>query len=538
MNQKGIFNPDYDLRKLDIQNADTIYWNLTPAELNEHSIKQDIGLLADTGALAVDTGKFTGRAPKDRYIVIDEITKDAVDWGKINIAIEPGYFDGLWEKMKAYAAGKNLYARDAYACADERFRLKVRVVSELPWTSIFAYNMFIRPEREELESFEPDWNVVQFPSFLADPETDGTKNKNFAIINFTRKMIIIGGTGYTGEVKKGIFSVLNFILPHEKKILSMHCSANMGENGDTAIFFGLSGTGKTTLSADPKRMLIGDDEHGWAEDSVFNFEGGCYAKVINLSSDSEPEIWNAIRFGSLLENVRFFEGTRKVDFENSEVTENTRVSYPIDYIDYAVIPSIGNSPNNIFFLTCDAYGVLPPISRLDKSQAMFHFISGYTAKVAGTEEGISEPVTVFSSCFGAPFLPLHPTEYAEMLGEKMENSEVKIWLVNTGWTGGPYGTGARISLKYTRAMINAALEGNLDNVPYRTHPVFGLNMPQECPGVPAEVLNPVNTWSDKKDYLKHANKLALQFIDNFRKFEDRASADLKNALPVVAELIK
>jgi len=538
MNQKGIFNPDYDLRKLDIQNADTIYWNLTPAELNEHSIKQDIGFLADTGALAVDTGKFTGRAPKDRYIVIDEITKDAVDWGKINIAIEPGYFDGLWEKMKAYAAGKTLYARDAYACADERFRLKVRVVSELPWTSIFAYNMFIRPEREELESFEPDWNVVQFPSFLADPETDGTKNKNFAIINFTRKMIIIGGTGYTGEVKKGIFSVLNFILPHEKKILSMHCSANMGENGDTAVFFGLSGTGKTTLSADPKRKLIGDDEHGWAEDSVFNFEGGCYAKVINLSADSEPQIWNAIRFGSLLENVRFFEGTRKVDFENSEVTENTRVSYPIDYIDNAVIPSIGNTPNNIFFLTCDAYGVLPPISRLDKSQAMFHFISGYTAKVAGTEEGITEPVTVFSSCFGAPFLPLHPTEYAEMLGKKMEDSEVKIWLVNTGWTGGPYGTGARISLKYTRAMINAALEGKLDNVAYRTHPVFGLNMPQECPGVPADVLNPVNTWSDKKDYLKHANKLALQFIDNFRKFEDRASADLKNALPVVAELIK
>jgi len=538
MNQKGIFNPDYDLRKLDIQNADTIYWNLTPAELNEHSIKQDIGFLADTGALAVDTGKFTGRAPKDRYIVIDEITKDAVDWGKINIAIEPGYFDALWEKMKAYAAGKTLYARDAYACADERFRLKVRVVSELPWTSIFAYNMFIRPEREELDSFEPDWNVVQFPSFLADPETDGTKNKNFAIINFTRKMIIIGGTGYTGEVKKGIFSVLNFILPHEKKILSMHCSANMGENGDTAVFFGLSGTGKTTLSADPKRKLIGDDEHGWAEDSVFNFEGGCYAKVINLSADSEPQIWNAIRFGSLLENVRFFEGTRKVDFENSEVTENTRVSYPIDYIDNAVIPSIGNTPNNIFFLTCDAYGVLPPISRLDKSQAMFHFISGYTAKVAGTEEGITEPVTVFSSCFGAPFLPLHPTEYAEMLGKKMEDSEVKIWLVNTGWTGGPYGTGARISLKYTRAMINAALEGKLDNVPYRTHPVFGLNMPQECPGVPADVLNPVNTWSDKKDYLKHANKLALQFIDNFRKFEDRASADLKNALPVVAELIK
>ncbi len=538
MNQKGIYNPDFDLRKLDIQNADTIYWNLTPPELNEHSIKQDIGLLADSGALAVDTGKFTGRAPKDRYIVIDDITRDAVDWGKINIAIEPGHFDGIWEKMKAYAEGKTLYARDAYACADERFRLKVRVVSELPWTSIFAYNMFIRPERAELESFEPDWNVVQFPSFLADPATDGTKNKNFAIINFTRRMIIIGGTGYTGEVKKGIFSVLNFILPHDKNILSMHCSANMGENGDTAVFFGLSGTGKTTLSADPKRKLIGDDEHGWAEDSVFNFEGGCYAKVINLNPDSEPQIWNAIRFGSLLENVRFFEGTRKVDFENSEVTENTRVSYPIHYIDNAVIPSIGNTPNNIFFLTCDAYGVLPPISRLDKSQAMFHFISGYTAKVAGTEEGITEPVTVFSSCFGAPFLPLHPTEYAEMLGKKMEDNEVNIWLVNTGWTGGPYGTGSRISLKYTRSMINAALEGKLDNVAYQTHPIFGLKMPKECPGVPEEVLNPMNTWADKNAYLKFANKLALQFIDNFKKFEDRASADLKNALPVVAELIK
>jgi len=535
MNQHGIFNPDFDLQKLDIQNADTIYWNLTPAELNEHCIKQDIGLLADSGALTVDTGKFTGRAPKDRYIVIDDITKNTVDWGNINIAIEPEYFDVIWEKMKAYTMGKVLYARDAYACADERFRLKVRVISELPWTSIFAYNMFIRPEKEELESFTPEWNVLQFPSFLADPETDGTKNKNFAIINLTRRMILIGGTGYTGEVKKGIFSVLNFILPHEKKILSMHCSANMGEDGDTAVFFGLSGTGKTTLSADPKRKLIGDDEHGWAEDSVFNFEGGCYAKVINLSADKEPQIWNAIRFGSLLENVRFFEGTRKVDFDNSEVTENTRVSYPIHYIDNAVIPSVGNIPNNIFFLTCDAYGVLPPISKLDKSQAMFHFISGYTAKVAGTEEGITEPVTVFSACFGAPFLPLHPTEYAEMLGKKMEDNEVNIWLVNTGWTGGPYGTGTRISLKYTRSMINAALDAKLDKVDYQRHPIFGLNMPQECPGVPAEVLNPVNTWSDKKDYLKFANKLALQFIDNFRKFENRASADLKNALPILAE---
>ncbi len=537
MIQIGIFNPHSDLSTLEMNNVSKVYWNLTPPELDEHSIRQDIGLLADTGALAVDTGKFTGRSPKDRYIVKDAITADTVDWGNINISIDPEVFDRLWEKLKTYSKGKTLYARDAYACADERYRLKLRVVSELPWTSLFAYNMFIRPEKEELKTFEPEWNVIQFPSFLADPATDGVRNGNFAIINFTRKMIIIGGTGYTGEVKKGIFSVLNFILPHEKNVLSMHCSANMGEQGDTAVFFGLSGTGKTTLSADPKRKLIGDDEHGWADDVVFNFEGGCYAKVINLNPETEPQIWNAIRFGSLLENVRFFPESRTVDFENCEVTENTRVSYPIHYIDNAVIPSIGNVPNHIFFLTCDAYGVLPPISKLDKSQAMFHFISGYTAKVAGTEEGITEPVTVFSSCFGAPFLPLHPTVYAEMLGKKMQENDVKIWLVNTGWTGGPYGTGSRIKLKYTRAMINAALDGKLEDVDYQKHPIFGLPMPLSCPNVPVELLNPVNTWADKNQYLKYANKLAIQFIENFKKFKNKASDDLKKALPVVAELI-
>lgn len=426
-----------------------------------------------------------------------------------------------------------MYVRDAYACADDNYRTNIRVVTEFPWSNMFASNMFLRPTDEEIQNFDPSWHIVCAPGFLADPELDGTRQSNFAIIDFTKKMIIIGGTGYTGEIKKGIFSVLNFVLPHEHDVLSMHCSANVGQDGDTAIFFGLSGTGKTTLSSDPNRRLIGDDEHGWAKDSVFNFEGGCYAKTINLTEENEPQIYNAIKFGAILENIGFYEGTSTPNYEDATITQNTRVSYPIDHIDNIMLPSVGKNPKNIFFLTCDAFGVLPPISKLSPGQAMYHFISGYTAKVAGTEAGITEPQTVFSACFGAPFLPLHPTKYAEMLGSKMAEHDVNVWLINTGWSGGEYGTGSRIKLKYTRAMITAALRGELDNVEYVTDDIFGLQMPTACNDVPDEILNPKNTWSDKSAYDAKANELARSFIKNFQTFESNASNEILEAAPKV-----
>ncbi|MGB0428383.1 MAG: phosphoenolpyruvate carboxykinase (ATP), partial [Flavobacteriales bacterium] len=384
-----------------------------------------------------------------------------------------------------------------------------------------------------IENFENEWTVINAPGFLANPAEDGTRQENFAVLSFDKKMILVGGTGYTGEIKKGIFSALNFILPFQKDTLSMHCSANVGDDNDTAIFFGLSGTGKTTLSADPKRKLIGDDEHGWAKSSVFNFEGGCYAKTIDLTAEKEPDIFNAIKPGAILENINFFDGTKKVDFENVEKTENTRVSYPIYHINNIQVPSVGPRPKNIFFLTCDAFGVLPPISKLDSGQAMFHFISGYTAKVAGTEAGITEPQTTFSACFGAPFMPLHPTFYAEMLGKKMEENDVNVWLVNTGWSGGEYGVGSRMKLGYTRAMITAALEGKLENVEYTTHDIFGLNMPNTCPEVPNDILSPENTWADKAAYRTKANELAQAFNDNFEQFKSNASAEILAGSPVV-----
>lgn len=531
MKQFGKYNPQFGLDKIGISTCNQVFWNLTPPELVEHTLKKGLGTLTDTGALAVDTGKFTGRSPKDRFIVKDNITANTVDWNNINLPIEEQYFDQLLEKMTAFVKDKDLYARDAYTCADDNYRMRVRVITDSPWQNLFVNNMFIRPEREELEKVTPDWHVFAVPSFEANPEVDGTRQSNFAIVNFTRKMIIIGGTAYTGEIKKGIFSVLNFILPHDKNVLSMHCSANMGKEGDTAIFFGLSGTGKTTLSADPNRYLIGDDEHGWTDNSVFNFEGGCYAKAINLSPKGEPEIYNAIRFGALVENTRYYPGTRTVNFEDSTVTENTRVAYPITHIENAKLPSVGSIPNNIFFLTCDAFGVLPPISKLTPSQAMYQFISGYTAKVAGTEAGITEPQVVFSACFGAPFLPLHPTQYADMLGKKMQEQNVNVWLVNTGWSGGPYGVGKRMKLSYTRAMITAALRGELNKVSYQEDPIFGLQMPVTCPDVPEQILNPIETWEDKEAYVKKANELSKRFNDNFAKYADQASAEILSAAP-------
>mgnify|MGYP000844151467 FL=1 len=532
MNEFGLKAKDATVADLGLKHFSDAYWNLSPAELVEETIIRGEGMLTDTGALAVDTGKFTGRSPKDKFIVCDEKTEKAVWWGDINIKFDPEKFDRLYEKVTSYFQGKTLYVRDAYACADPKYRLNIRVVTESPWQNLFANNLFLRPSNEEiLKMTKSDWTILCAPGFHADPKLDGTRQSNFAIVNFTKKIILIGGTGYTGEIKKGIFSVLNFVLPHEKNVLSMHCSANIGPAGDTAIFFGLSGTGKTTLSADPNRGLIGDDEHGWAEDTVFNFEGGCYAKCVNLTKEKEPQIFSAIRFGALVENIEFYEGTTKVDYDNISKTENTRVAYPIDHIENAVEPSVAGIPKNIFFLTCDAFGVLPPISKLDAGQAMYHFISGYTAKVAGTEVGITEPTTTFSACFGKAFLPLHPTKYAELLGEKLKKHKVNVWLVNTGWSGGSYGVGSRMKLSFTRAMITAALNGELDKVDYNTMPVFGLAMPKSCPGVPSEILNPRNTWNDKNEFDAKAQTLAASFVKNFAQYAEYANDEILNAAP-------
>jgi len=518
---------------LDLTTSGKVHFNLPPAALVEHALGRKEGFLTSTGAFMADTGKFTGRSPKDRFIVMDDTTKDAVWWGDINIPFDSDKFDSILEKMKVFLQDRDLFVRDAYAGADPNHRLNLRVVNTWAWHNLFCNNMFLRPSSEELETFEQDFTIICAPGFQADPETDGTVNPNFAILNLSKRMILIGGTGYAGEMKKGIFSVLNFLLPHEKQVLSMHCSANVGKDNDTAIFFGLSGTGKTTLSADPNRSLIGDDEHGWTADGVFNFEGGCYAKVIDLSREKEPEIWDAIRFGSIVENTRFIAGTREVDFENKSVTENTRTAYPINFIPNALEPSMAGIPKNIFFLTADAFGVIPPISKLNKSQAMYHFISGYTAKVAGTEMGITEPKLTFSACFGAAFLPLHPTAYASLFGEKMEKYDTNVWLINTGWTGGAFGTGSRMKLSYTRAMITAALEGSLDDVEYKTHRVFGFDVPQSCPNVPSEVLNPRKTWADPEAYDRQAAQLAKAFRENFNKFEEFADEDIMKGSPLI-----
>ncbi|MGB0895857.1 MAG: phosphoenolpyruvate carboxykinase (ATP) [Flavobacteriaceae bacterium] len=515
-----------------IKNA-KINYNLSADELHDVTIAKGQGVEASSGALAVNTGEFTGRSPMDRFIVKDAKTADKIWWGDINIAFDGDKFQKLYDKVTAYLSDKEVFVRDSYACADDNYKLNIRVVNEYPWSNMFAHNMFLRPTEAELENFTPEWTVINAPGFMADPAVDGTRQHNFAILDFTRKIALIGGTGYTGEIKKGIFSALNFILPVDKNTLPMHCSANVGKNGETAIFFGLSGTGKTTLSCDPNRKLIGDDEHGWTnENTVFNFEGGCYAKVIDLSAEKEPEIYNAIKRGAILENV-IMDAEGNVDFENTSITQNTRVSYPIYHIDNIQTPSIGKNPKNIFFLTADAFGVLPPISKLTPGQAAYHFISGYTAKVAGTEAGIDEPLPSFSACFGAPFMPLHPTKYAEMLSAKMQEAGVNVWLVNTGWTGGAYGTGSRMKLKYTRAMITEALEGRLDNADFVQHPIFGLAMPTTCENVPDEVLNPKGTWSDAAAYDAKANELAASFKKNFAKFEDYANEEIMKGGPIV-----
>lgn len=521
------------LKKYGITHSN-FHYQEDPEQLQKVTLEMDMGVETSNGTLAVNTGEFTGRSPMDRFIVKDDITKDKVWWGNINIPFEKEKFDSLYSKVIDYLNQKELFVRDSYACADPDYQLNIRVINEYPWSNMFAYNMFLRPTEAELEDFTPEWTVINAPGFMADAELDGTRQHNFAILNFTDKIALIGGTGYTGEIKKGIFSALNFILPVYKETLPMHCSANVGEDGDTAIFFGLSGTGKTTLSTDPNRKLIGDDEHGWtSRNTVFNFEGGCYAKVINLSEEQEPEIYGAIKPGAILENV-VLDDKGNVDFADTSITQNTRVSYPIYHIDNIQQPSIGKNVKNIFFLTADAFGVLPPISKLTPSQAAYHFISGYTAKVAGTEAGVVEPVPSFSACFGAPFMPLHPTKYAEMLSKKMKESGVDVWLVNTGWTGGPYGIGTRMKLKYTRAMISAALNGDLGLYSYdryHIHSVFGVAQPRECPGVPTSVLSPRATWNNDEKYYTTAFKLTNAFRENFKKYESYATEEIRRGGP-------
>lgn len=514
-----------------------VHWNLSGEDLQKITIEKNMGRETENGTLAVNTGKFTGRSPQDRFLVKDNYTSDKVWWGKINKPISPENFNSLYKRVTEYLNGKEVYIHDGYVCAHPDYRLDVRTITEYPWSNFFIKNMFLRLNEEELEQFKEDWLVVCAPGYIEnEPEKYGLRQGNFSILDFSRKIALVGGSAYTGEMKKGIFSALNLILPIEKNVLPMHCSANVGNEGDTAIFFGLSGTGKTTLSADPDRKLIGDDEHGWtADDIIFNFEGGCYAKVIDLSEEKEPDIYKAIKPGALLENVGFKENSQEVDYMDSKITQNTRVSYPIEHINNIRQPSYAGNPKNIFFLTCDAFGVLPPVSKLTPGQAAYHFISGYTAKVAGTEAGITEPVPSFSACFGEPFMPLHPTVYAEMLSKKMTDSKVNVWLINTGWSGGPYGVGSRIKLKYTRAMISAILAGELDTMKFKPDPIFGLHMPESCPNVPKEILEPINTWSEKGAYIKKAIQLAHSFHLNFEKFSMEANQQIMDGGPLIDE---
>ncbi|HOP11733.1 MAG TPA: phosphoenolpyruvate carboxykinase (ATP) [Oscillospiraceae bacterium] len=507
----------YGIEKLGIIHPTAVWRNLTPAMLVEKALARGEGSLSATGALVVNTGKYTGRSPDDKFIVDSKGVHDLISWGKVNVPTTQENFDNIYGKLVAYLQNRELFIFDGFAGADVKYGQKFRVINELASQALFTNQALIRPTKEQLESFAPDFTVIAAPGFKCIPEIDHTHSEAAIMIDYEKKLVIIAGSQYAGEIKKSIFSVMNFILPNND-VFPMHCSANIGEEGDTALFFGLSGTGKTTLSADPSRSLIGDDEHGWSKDGVFNFEGGCYAKCINLSQENEPQIWNAIKFGALVENVIMDPDTRALDFDDDTLTQNTRVGYPVDYIPNAVIPGIGSQPKTVIFLTADAFGVLPPISKLDENLAMYHFVSGYTSKLAGTERGITEPQATFSTCFGAPFLPLDPSIYAKMLGDRVKATGANVFLVNTGWSGGSYGVGKRMSIKYTRAMVSAALNGSLDKVEYVRDPFFNLLVPQSCPNVPAEILDPKKTWADKEAYNKTAKDLAERFINNFKKY--------------------
>lgn len=521
------------LEKHGIVNPGNVYWNLTTAALYEEAIRRREGFLSHLGPLVVRTGQHTGRSPRDKYVVDDETTHDRVWWGESNQPMPPERFEALYHRLLAYLQGKDIFVQDLFAGADPKYRMPIRVITERAWHNLFARNLFIQPTPEELQGFEPRFTVIQVPGFTAVPEVDGTRSGVFVVLNFTRRLVLIGGTSYAGEIKKSIFTVLNFLLPQEQ-VLSMHCSANQGKDGEVALFFGLSGTGKTTLSADPDRQLIGDDEHGWSDDGIFNFEGGCYAKVIRLSPEAEPQIYQTTRmFGTILENVAIDPATRRIDLDDDSLTENTRAAYPISHIPNAIRSGRGGHPKTIIFLSADAFGVLPPIAHLTPEQAMYYFLSGYTAKVAGTEKGVTEPQATFSSCFGAPFMALHPEVYAQLLGEKIAKHQVKVWLVNTGWTGGPYGVGHRMPIVYTRAMVKAALEGQLDDVPLKTDPIFGLRVPERVPGVPQEVMDVRSSWSDPAAYDEQARKLAQMFKANFETYAASVPEAVRRAGPQV-----
>lgn len=505
-----------------------LFKNLTVSELIEHSLQRNEAVLSANGALCSTTGAFTGRSPKDRYIVKDASTAETIDWGPVNQPMEPAQFENLFTRVKNYIQSKELFIFDGFAGADSSYQLPIRVINEFAWHNLFVHQLFIRPTEAELAQHQPEFTVICVPHYLADPATDGTHSSTVIALDLKQKVIIIAGTEYAGEMKKSIFSVMNYLLPMHR-VLPMHCSANQSQSGQVALFFGLSGTGKTTLSADPDRILIGDDEHGWAQKGVFNFEGGCYAKCIGLTKEKEPQIWEAIQFGTVLENV-ILDKRREPVFADDSLTENTRAAYPVEYIPHSAIPGVGGHPSTILFLTADAFGVLPPIAKLSAEQAMYYFLSGYTSKLAGTERGITEPQATFSAGFGSPFLPRPAHVYAELLGKKIAEHQTQVFLVNTGWTGGSYNTGKRLSLKHTRAMVTAALNGQLTNVEYATDEIFRLQIPLTCPEVPAEVLNPRNTWEDKTAYDQTAQMLATRFYENFKQFVN-ASEAIRNAGP-------
>lgn len=522
----------YGLEKLGIVNPKAVYRNLTPAQLTEAALARGEGKLSNKGALVVTTGKYTGRSPKDKFIVDTPAVHDDIAWGNVNVPIEKAKFDAIKAKVVAYLQNREIFLFDGMAGADPVCTRKFRIVNELASQNLFIRDLLIRPTAEELENYgEPDFTIIAAPGFKCVPEIDGVNSEAAIMIDYEAKLVVICGSQYSGEMKKSVFSVMNYLMPKEG-VLPMHCSANMDpETQETAVFFGLSGTGKTTLSADPNRKLIGDDEHGWSERGIFNFEGGCYAKCINLTEENEPEIYNAIKFGSLVENVVMDEETREFDFTDDSLTENTRVGYPVDFISNAQVPGIGGIPKVVIFLTADAFGVLPPIARLDQDAAMYHFVTGFTSKLAGTERGITEPQPTFSTLFGEPFMPMDPSVYANMLGERIQKYNTKVYLVNTGWTGGPYGVGSRMKLKYTRAMVTAALNGSFDNVEYKHDDIFNLDIPQSCPDVPSEIMNPRDTWADKDAYDAQAKKLAKMFQDNFEKKYPNMPENIKAAGP-------
>ncbi|MDP6476168.1 MAG: phosphoenolpyruvate carboxykinase [Alphaproteobacteria bacterium] len=535
MQHRGPFVSPHGLDALGIEQIRTAYWNLPTPSLYEESVHRGEARIAKGGPLTAMTGIHTGRSPNDKFFAREASTEEDIWWGEVNRPIDAERFDGVEKRMMAHLKGKNVFVQDCFAGADPAYRLAIRVISEYAWHSLFARNLFITPSLSELADHEPQFTIVQAPGFSADPATDGVDSETCILVNFAKRLVLIGGTSYAGECKKSVFTILNFLLPAQG-VLPMHCSVNTGKGGDSAIFFGLSGTGKTTLSADPERTLIGDDEHGWSERGLFNFEGGCYAKVIRLSANAEPEIYATTRmFGTVLENVVMDGETRQLDLDDAEFTENTRAAYPLSFIPNASASGTTGHPDNVIMLTADAFGVLPPIARLSPAQAMYHFLSGYTAKVAGTEKGLGkEPQATFSTCFGAPFMPRHPSVYAEMLRRKIEQSGARCWLVNTGWTGGAFGVGERMKISHTRALLRAALDGSLDKVALRRDSSFGLDVPESCPGVPDEVLTPRATWNDKGAYDSQASDLVGRFHNNFTQFESHVGAEVKAAAPHTA----